>query len=453
MFDLLIKNAKIVTENEVKLGCVGIENGCIIAILDSGDDNLEAKSCIDIQGKYLLPGGIDDHVHFNEPGYTWREDFAHGSRAAAKGGITTVIDMPMQNRPPVTNVKVFQDKEALLEGKSLIDYCFWGALVRYNADDLKALDAEGAVAYKSFMCDPGNDYTNLFPEEIEERLNILKEFDGLAGFHCENYAMIKENQEKAISEGRVSRKDYLTARPVEAELKAVEDIVNIVAKTKGKAHICHVSHPLVAQCIKEAKANGLQITAETCMHYLLFTENDLIEKGMAFKCSPPLRAPKDAEKLWDYVEDGTLDCICSDHSPARIDEKSEDENGAFGAWGGISSVQTSLQGLWDYVVNKKQLSPTIIAKVLAANPAKIFGIYGKKGAIKQGFDADLVVLDENINWEITADCLEYKNKFSAFCGQKGQGLPVMTIVRGNIVYDNGKFSDEYAGKLIKKIKN
>lgn len=450
MLDLLIKNAQIVTEQEIIYGNVGVLDGKIKYV---SDEESEAQKVVDVQGKYLLPGVVDDHVHFNEPGYTWREDFRHGSRAAAKGGVTTVIDMPMQNEPAVTTAEIFADKEKLLKGKSYVDYGFWGGLVHGNESELKGLDEKGALAFKCFMCDPGKDYTSLSLAEIRQRIEILQKFDGLAGFHCEDYNMIKENEEKAITEGRNSRLDYLRARPVEAELKAVNDIIDILRATKGKAHICHVSHPLVAQSIKKAKAEGIEITAETCMHYLLFTGDDLIKNGAVFKCSPPLRNKKDAAMLWDYIVDGTLDCICSDHSPCRIEEKSEKgAKGIFGAWGGISSVQTSLQAFWDYAVNKKEYSPTIVARVMAANPARIFGIYGRKGAIKEGFDADFTVIDAEMSWQVTADELEYKNKFSAFCRTKGKGMPVMTFVRGNLVYDGKFFSHECLGKLIKKLK-
>ena len=450
MLDLLIKNAQIVTEQEIIRGNVGVSNGRIEVVTS---ENYAAQKVIDIQGKYLLPGAVDGHVHFNEPGYTWREDFYHGSRAAAKGGVTMVIDMPMQNKPAVTTVEIFATKEKLLKGKSFVDYGFWGGLVYGNEDELKGVDEKGALAFKCFMCDPGQGYTSLSLSEIRRRIEILKEFGGLAGFHCEDYKMIRENEEKAIAQGKLSCADYLKARPVEAELKAVKDIIEILRQTKGKAHICHVSHPLVAQAIKEAKAEGINITAETCVHYLLFTGDDLIDGGAVFKCSPPLRSKEEAAGLWNYIVDGTLDSICSDHSPCQIKEKSEAEaKGIFGAWGGISSVQTSVQAFWDYAVNKKKYSPTIVAKVMAANPARIFGIYGKKGAVKENFDADFVVIDNKLAWQIKAAELEYKNKFSAFCGAKGKGMPVMTFLRGNLVYDGKFFSEDCAGELVKKMK-
>jgi len=450
VFDLLIKNARVVTEEAVQKKNVAVKDGIIAAILPCSEVP-EAEKTEDISDKYLLPGGVDDHVHFNEPGYTWREDFAHASSAAAIGGITTVIDMPMQNEPAVADAEIFQKKEVLLQGKSVIDYGFWGALVHTNEDALAGMDKEGALAFKCFMCDPGKSYTELRLTEIEKVLIRLKTFDGLAGFHCEDYEMIKTMETAKIAAGKISRKDYLEARPPKAEIKAVRAILSLVRKTGGKAHICHVSHPAVAALVREAKAEGLAVTAETCMHYLLFTERDLIDKGTLFKCSPPLRTAENAEELWHYVLDGTIDCICSDHSPAKLEEKAEDgPYGTFGAWGGISGVQSGMQTFWNYAVNKKHVSPSLLAKALCANPARIFGIYERKGAVKAGFDADFVVLDADADWEITAESLAYKNKISAFCGQKGKGLPVMTFVRGRLVCKNGKIEAPSTGRLLRK---
>lgn len=195
MLDLLIKNAQIVTEKEILTGNVGIKNGKIEIITPK---NILAKDVIDINNKYLLPGVIDEHVHFNDPGYTWREDFYHGSKAAAKGGVTTVIDMPMQNKPAVITADIFLEKEKLLKDKSFVDYGFWGGLIHGNETELKKMNEAGSLAFKCFMCDPGKDYTELSLEEISQRIELLKEFDGLAGFHCEDYKIIKENEINAI---------------------------------------------------------------------------------------------------------------------------------------------------------------------------------------------------------------------------------------------------------------
>jgi len=448
MMDLLVRNARLVTVNEVKMGNLAVKDGRIAAVLPLAEMP-DALETLDLQYKYLLPGAIDDHVHFNDPGYTWREDFPHGSRAAAIGGVTTVFDMPMQNKPAVADAAIFAQKKAGLQGRAYVDYALWGALIRTNAAALADLQAGGAIAFKCFMCDPGKDYTELRLDEIEQRLQILKKLHGLAGFHCEDYVMIRTGEAERLAAGQIGRQDYLAARPVEAEEKAVYDILRLVEKTGGRAHICHVSHPQVAEQIRRAKQRGLPVSAETCMHYLLFSTQDLLERGTAFKCSPPLREPGAAEALWEYVLDGTLDCICSDHSPSAIEEKEETgEKGTFGAWGGISGVQSAVQLFWDFVVNKKQASPVLLARCMAANPAGIFGLYGRKGALQVGFDADFIVMDAEQEWEITPASLQYLNPFSAFCGCRGKGLPVMTFLRGHRICDHGRICGPAEGQWL-----
>lgn len=448
MFDLVVKNARLVCPDGVKEGCLAVREGKIAAA-GPLPEPLAARQIVDAAGCYVLPGGVDDHVHFNEPGYTWREDFYHGSRAAAKGGITTVIDMPLQNLPPMESAAVMQEKIAAITGKSYVDYALWGAMLRTNREELAGMQAQGAAAFKCFMCDPGKDYTDLQLAEIEDRLRLLQSLQGLAGFHCEDYRLLKDREELCLAQGKTGRQDYLDVHTVAAEKKATADILRLAAAIGTRVHICHVSHPEVAELIRQAKAAGTAVTAETCMHYLLFTEEDLLGHGAVYKCSPPLRKRAAAEGLWEYVQDGTLDTICSDHSPCLLKEKAEDgPQGIFGAWGGISGVQTTLQACWDYMVERHKASPVLVARCLAENPARIFGLYGRKGALVPGFDADFVILDPARSWTVSPQELEYRNKFSAFSGQKGKGLPLASYLRGSCIYRDNGFPAAAAGQFL-----
>jgi allantoinase len=449
MLDILIKNANLVTCKKVERGSIAIKDGKIVNILFN-DCEEDSKIIIDGTGKYLFPGLIDAHAHLNEPGFTAREDFSHGTMAAAVGGVTTVIDMPMQNEPALYNKDIFISKENCVSSKAYVDYSFYGALVNYNLNNLDELNCCGVVAFKSFFAPVSPDYTSLSTGQIRHALSIIKKFDGLASFHCEDYRIIAYEQDKAIKEGRLSRRDFLDSRPVIAELIAVKNIIELAKEQNCRVHICHVSHPVVAEEIKKAKVAGLRIAAETCPHYLIFDENDLLNKGAIFKCAPPLRTLEDKEKLLDYVCDGTIDMIASDHSPCAPEEKSEDF-GIFNAWGGISGIQTGLQIIYDYLVVKKGYSPSLISKVMSANPAKHFGISNRKGTLKIGYDADIVVLDPKRDWEITNDSLKYLNKQSAFVGLKGKGLPVLTILRGKIIAENGNILKNISyGNLVKR---
>ncbi|MDD6134205.1 MAG: allantoinase AllB [Selenomonadaceae bacterium] len=448
MTDLVVKNGRLVCPDEIKAGTLVVEDGRIVAILPPGE-SVEANQVLDAQNCYVLPGGIDSHVHFNDPGYTWREDFSHGSKAAAKGGITTVVDMPLQNLPPVSSARLMKKKAAIAAGKSYVDFALWGALLRTNREDLAGMQEAGAAAFKCFMCDPGKDYTDLQLAEIRDRLMLLKEIGGLAGFHCEDYAMLKSAEQSCLAAGKTGRSDYLAVHSLAAERKAVSDIIELVREIGASVHICHVSHPAVADVIRQAKKEGLPVTAETCMHYLLLTEEDLLQHGAVYKCSPPLRKREDADALWEYVADGTLDIICSDHSPCQLPEKGEEgPKGIFGAWGGISGVQTTLQACWNYTVEKRQASPLIVAKVMAENPAGIFGFADRKGQLAVGKDADFTILDPAKEWQIEACDLEYRNKFSAFCGCKGKGLPVATYLRGQCSYQDNSFAPVPRGEFI-----
>ena len=457
MYDLLIKNGKVVTVESVIEGNIAVKNGKISVILIKGEEP-EAKKIIDAEGKYVFPGAIDTHAHLNDPGYTWREDYEHGTAAAAVGGYTTVIDMPLQNEPAMTTAEIFDKKESIVSPNAYVDYCFWGGLIPDNFDDLKALDEKGCVAFKSFIGPVSPDYSSLNYGQAYEAMEIIHSFDGRAGFHCEDYSMIKWQEQRMKKEGRLDWQGFLDSRPVAAEMLATVDMIELAKATGCKVHICHVSSPDVAQKIKEAQQEGYDITAETCSHYLSMTDKDVLENGPLFKCAPPLRSQEEVDRLWGYVEDGTFSGIASDHSPCSYAEKYEEILGqkienVFDVWGGISGIQSGVQVSFYEGCIKRGISPSTLAKVMAENPAKTFGIYGKKGALKPGFDADIILIDPEKEWEITSDSLKYVNKISAFVGMKGKGLPVCTIVRGEVVAQDGEIIDTKGyGKLVKKIK-
>lgn len=453
MYDLVIKNGNIVGLDNIFKGNIYIKDEKIVAITTE-DLNVDSRNTYDATGMYIFPGGIDCHAHLNDPGYNWREDFIHGSKAAAAGGITTIIDMPLQNEPAVTNKEIFKAKEEYLKKRSVVDYALWGGLVDNNIEDLEGLYEAGAVALKAFIGPVSPDYSSVHMGIVREAMKIASKLDLLLGFHCEDYSIIKTNEKIAIENGKLSRRDYLDSRPVVAELLATRNIIDLARETGARVHICHVSHPEVAEEIKKAQTEGIKVTAETCPHYLIFTDEDLMEKGMIFKCAPPLRKKEEMEELWNYVIDGTINCIASDHSPCALEEKSEEEHNVFGAWGGISGIQNGFQIMFNEVVHKRHLSPTLLTKTLSYGPAKTFGLYPSKGLLNPGSDGDLVIVDPEKEWEINSDSLFYKNKISAFVGQKGKGLPIVTVVRGKVVYREGKIEVEPGyGKLFKNLRD
>lgn len=446
MYDLLIKNGKIVTAETVADGNIAVKDGKIAAVL-AKDIEPEAAKVIDAKDKYVFPGAIDTHAHLNDPGYTWREDYAHGTAAAAAGGYTTIIDMPLQNEPALTNADIFDKKIDAVDANAYVDYCFWGGLVPDNFDNLKGLHDKGCVAFKSFIGPVSPDYSSLNYGQAYEAMERIKEFDGRAGFHCEDFSMIKWQEQRMKKEGRLDWQGFLDSRPVAAEMLATVDMIELAKATGCKVHICHVSSPDVAQKIKEAQQEGYDITAETCSHYLSLTDKDVIANGPLFKCAPPLRSQKEVDRLWSYVEDGTFSGIASDHSPCSYDEKFNEILGTkidnvFDVWGGISGIQSGFQVAFHEGCVKRGICPTILANAMAKQPAQAFGIYGRKGDIRPGFDADVVIVDPDREWEITEDSLYYVNKISAFVGMKGKGFPVCTIIRGTVVAEDGRVTGE-----------
>lgn len=456
MYDVLVKNGRIVTADCVAEGSIAIRDGKIAAVLAPGEE-AEAAKVIDASGKLVFPGAIDTHAHLNDPGYEWREDYAHGTAAAAVGGYTTIVDMPLQNEPALTNAELFDRKVEAVDKNAYVDYCFWGGLVPDNFDDLKGLDEKGCVAFKSFIGPVSPDYSSLSYGQAYEAMERIKEFGGRAGFHCEDFSMIKWQEQRMIREGRLDWQGFLDSRPVLAEMLATVDIIEIAKATGCKAHICHVSSPDVAQRIKEAQQEGYDITAETCSHYLSLTDQDVIANGPLFKCAPPLRSQDEVDRLWKYVEDGTFSGIASDHSPCSYDEKFNEILGSkitnvFEVWGGISGIQSGFQVSFYEGCVKRGVCPCVLANAMAVQPAKAFGIYGKKGDIRPGFDADLVIIDPEKEWEITEDSLLYVNRISAFVGMKGKGFPVVTMIRGSVVAEDGKLTGEKGyGNLVKKL--
>ena len=452
MFNLVIQNGRVVTSDRVFAASICINEGRIAAIVEPGV-SVEAEKVIDAKGNYVFPGAIDSHAHLNDPGYNWREDYAHGTAAAGVGGFTTIVDMPLQNEPALTDGKIFAKKLAHVAPSAYVDYCFWGGLVDYNLGSLKELDEQGCVAFKSFIGPVSPDYVSLTIGQAKEALEILKSVGARAGFHCEDYSIIKWEEARGQRKDKNDWQDFLDSRPVIAELVATRNIIDLARELDAKVHICHVSHPQVAKVIRDAQLEGVDVTGETCGHYLAFTDQDVIKNGSLFKCAPPLRAAQAVEELWEYVNNGTLSCVGSDHSPCELSEKSEAAHGVFGAWGGISGIQNTMQVVFSEGVNKRGYCPTILARSLSEGPAKAFGIYGKKGAIAVGFDADLVILDPAKEWEITPESLYYVNKISAFVGLKGVGLPVCTLVRGQVVAENGKLVGQKGfGEFVGKIK-
>jgi len=445
-----IKNAQVVTEQEVFHGGVVIE-GEKIAEVVHGASEIGAAETLDLQGKALLPGLVDAHVHFNEPGREQWEGYCTGTKAAAAGGVTSVLEMPLNSTPPTTNRAMLEHKRQVVAEQCVVDYGQWGGLVDNNLDDLEALDQDGVIGYKAFASASGVDFERLNDDLIYAGLDKMRQFGNLIGLHAENEWVCGYLSRKLQAEGRTERAAWYESRPPFAELETVQRAAYWAKVTGGNLHVVHVSIPEGVRHIAQMQAQGVHVSAETCPHYLFFDHQDYERIGPAAKCAPPIRSRETVEALWECVLSGQVDTIGSDHSPCTWDLKENGMDNIWKAWGGISGIQLALPVLLSEGVNKRGLPLPALARMTAYNPARLFGLHPQKGSIRPGADADLVVVALDREWTLTADQLFYKNRFSAYVGSTFKGRVERTLVRGKSVYADGQIGAEPGyGRLLRR---
>lgn len=436
MADLLIRNALVVNETDTFEADITVNDGIITGVGAVGTGGKAGRE-IDGTGLVVLPGCIDLHVHFNDPGFTYREDFATGTRAAAAGGMTMVVDMPLAGKPTVTDEEAVLAKKNAVASKAYIDYGLWGGLVDNNLGRLSSMLGAGVMGFKAFMADAGPEFPFVQSDVLLEGMKKAEELGALVALHCEDDLLVKHLEKIEQSQGAGDVSSYLRSRPLYTETLAVNVAVKLAVETGARLHICHASLAESVDLVTAAKAKGNGITVETCPHYLVLTEDDFRFLGPVAKCSPPLRSRKEVEALWERVLDGSIDAIGSDHSPSTCEEKEAGRGNIWQAWGGINGVQSMLPLLLEQGVRKRGLSLNRLVQLVSANPARILGIYPRKGVIRVGAHADFTIIDPDGDWEITKETLLYKNKHTPYLGRKGKGRVVQTIVRGKTVYEEG----------------
>jgi allantoinase len=448
--DLFLKNAQVVTEQEVFHGGVALIGEKISQVV-RGDQPIEAAVVLDLAGKVLLPGMVDAHVHFNEPGRDHWEGYRTGTMAAAAGGVTSILEMPLNSIPATTNRDALALKRQAVAGEAVIDYGNWGGLVDNNLSDLDEMNQDGVIGYKAFASASGVEFERLNDDLIYAGLLRMRDLGNVIGLHAENEWVCSYLSKQFKAAGRTDRAAWYESRPPFAELECVQRASYWAKVTGGNLHIVHVSIPDGIRAIADAKQAGANVTAETCPHYLFFDHADYERIGPAAKCAPPIRSSESREVLWACVLDGLVDTIGSDHSPCNWEEKEKGMDNIWKAWGGISGVQLTLPVMLSEGVNKRGLPLPGLARMLAYNPARLFGLSPQKGSIKEGADADLVVVDLDKEWTLTADQLFYKNKFSAYVGSSFKGQVLRTFVRGKTVYQDGQILAEPGyGKLLRR---
>jgi allantoinase len=438
--DAAIRGGVLVTPDGLLRADLAIDEGRLTAI---APEIGTARETIDATGLHVLPGVVDAHVHFNEPGRTHWEGAATGSRALAAGGGTTFIDMPLNCSPCTINAAEFARKQAALEASSITDFALWGGLIPGNRDDLAGLADAGAVGFKAFMADSG------LPEF--PRADDLTLFEGMTeaarlglpvAVHAENQEITAALSARLLAQDDCGVRAVLASRPVIAEVEAIARATLLAGEARARLHIVHVSSGRGVAVAAQARARGVDVTIETCPHYLCFTTEDVERIGVAAKCAPPIRGASERDALWRAVLDGTIDVIGSDHSPAPADHK---QRGFARAWGGVSGVQATLAVLLECGHHARGLPLTRVASLLGSRPAARFGL-ACKGAIAVGMDADLVLVA--LHDTCVLDRFLHRHPMSPYLGLSCRGVVTSTIRRGETIAANGTITARTGGKLV-----
>lgn len=446
-YDLVIKGGNVVLRDGVYQVDLGIKDEKISCIAENITD--EAKKVIDAAGQYVMPGMVDTHVHISEPGRTEWEGFETGSKSLAAGGTTSYVEMPLNALPATTNKEALDLKLEAAINQNYIDYAFYGGLVPDNLDKLKELSDAGVLAFKCFLSNitsdiPG-DFTNVDDYTLYKGMLKLAELDQLLCIHAENPSVTDGLAKEFEREGKNSGVEYAESRPIFTEVEAVQRALLFAKETGCKLHFVHISTSEAIQTIVKARAEGVDVTVESCPHYFAFTAEEVDEIGTRAKCQPPIRKAKDQAKLWDELMAGNINWLASDHSPCTEDLK---QGNLWEAWGGISGAQNNVDLMFDLAVKQRGLAVHKFVDLISTTPAERFNIT-HKGEIAVSKDADIILVDPNQSYVVKREDLYYKNKHSAYEGRKIDCRVTKTIVRGNVVFDldNG-IVGEPIGKLI-----
>jgi len=456
----IIKNAKIVESKELKEVTILIEAGKIKQIISGNNITTSIEKEIDAKGNIVFPGFIDPHVHFDDPGFTEREDFETGTRSAAAGGITTIIDMPCTSIPPVTNGQNFDYKLNIVKPKAYVDFAFWGGVTPEQVESeeykksLKELKNRGIVGVKFYTISGMELYPRMSVPEMDKAFGAAKELDLVCAVHAEDYYLVDYYSHLMQEMGREDPESWSEGRTYEAEPEAIWSVVGITKKVGNKLHIVHLSTKEGLDIIRWAKAQGVDATTETCPQYLVFTTEDFKKQGSVLKIAPPLRKEEDKEELWKGLKDGSIDFICTDHAAGKYPEEKSFSN-IWKNYAGIPGTQLAVQTMLHYGYHQGRLTLGEIQKLMSENTAKRYGLYPQKGIIKVGGDADFTIVDLDKKWVVEPLKLESKGKYSPLAGKELTGQIYMTIVRGEVIYKRNKgiVGTKGYGKLIKtKIK-
>ena len=440
---------RVVFEDGMRPACVVVdaETGRIVEVREA-DNAYGASTLHDFGEDALLPGLVDAHVHLNEPGRTSWEGFETGTRAASAGGVTTLIDMPLNCLPETTCVSALEAKRAAAAGKCRVDWLPWGGAVNGNSGELAALAGAGVPGYKCFLIYPGCDGFGLIDEaELRQAMPVIAKTGLPLLVHAELAGPCDAAAAALAQADWRKYATYLASRPAEAELQAISMMIRLCREFDCRVHIVHLSAAEALPLLRETKAEGLKLTVETCPHYLYFAAETIGDGNTLLKCAPPIRSDANRRALWAGLRDGTIDLIASDHSPCPPEMKGLEAGSFREAWGGIASLSLELSVVWTKAV-ENGFGLEDLARWMAGKPARLAGIAERKGRIAAGCDADLIVFSPDMGFTVSEDELYFRHRVSPYGGERLRGKVRQTYVRGQLIFDEGRFPGEPIGREV-----
>jgi allantoinase len=441
---LIIQGQRVVLPTGERPAAIHIDDGIIAAVRDYGDVS-GATEIVDAGTSVVIPGLVDSHVHVNEPGRTEWEGFDTATRAAAAGGITTIVDMPLNSIPATTTVQALTTKREVARGKCHVDVGFWGGIVPDNHDQIQPLLDAGVRGFKCFMTPSGVDeFASVSESELRRALPFLARSPSRRPLlvHAEEPSLLQSAQGDHRSYAT-----FLATRPADAEASAIRTITRLAGEYRIAAHIVHVSSTDGVEAVAAAQAARVTLTAETCPHYLTFASPEIANGATPFKCAPPIRSPEHRDALWRALRRGICSLVASDHSPAPPGIKCVDSGDFIAAWGGIASLELSLRAVWSGAA-RRGFALSDVVRWMSERPARLCGLDSRKGAIRSGLDADLVVFEPDSETTVTGAALQQRHKLTPYDGAVLRGAVRATYLRGVKVWDEGRLVHAGKGTLI-----
>lgn len=447
MSSLVVRSRRVVTPTGTGPSTIHIADGRIARISDWADVPAGAE-LVDAGEHHVLPGVVDTHVHLNEPGRTEWEGFATATRAAAVGGVTTLVDMPLNSIPPTTSRAAFAAKREAARGQCAVDVGFWGGVVPGNADELAGMVEDGVRGFKCFLVDSGvEEFGWVGERELLPAMQILAGLRVPLLVHAEVAGPIDYAAARVAAQDPRRYATYLASRPPGAEEQAIAMVTGLCRQTRARTHIVHHSAASALPLLREARAQQLPLTAETCPHYLHFTAEQIPDGATPFKCAPPIRDAANREALWLALAEGVLDMVASDHSPCSPALKALEAGDFVRAWGGVAGLQLALPVIWTEASERGHELADVVRWMCEA-PAALAGLRGKKGALVAGADADFIVFDEAARFTVSPDRIEHRHKVTPYAGETLRGAVLATYVRGTCVAARGRVDQTDRGVLL-----